>query len=90
MVRYLEADHLVPAVDHLDVAVAGVVEGARVALPDEEDDAGVGARDAPLGGPEANSSLEFDCLDFEQIWVPSLPLTSKQIFNQETIKLKMI
>ena len=90
MVHYLEADHLVPAVDHLDVAVAGVVEGARITLPDEDYDAGVGAADASFGGPEANSQLKFDCLDFEQIWVPSLPLASKQIFNQETIKLKMI
>ena len=63
-VPYLEADHLVPAVDHLDVAVAGVVEGARVALADEEDDAGIGAADARLGGPVAGSAIEFGCSDF--------------------------
>ena len=64
LVAYLEADHLVPAVDHLDVAVAGVVEGARVALADEEDDAGIGATDARLGGPEAGSSIEFSSYRF--------------------------
>ena len=48
-----------PTVDHLDVAVAGVVEGARVALADEEDDAGIGAADARLGGPVAGSAIEF-------------------------------
>ena len=43
-----------PAVDHLDVAVAGVVEGARIALAEEEDDGGVyaGARGGS-GGEEA-------------------------------------
>ena len=59
-VPHLEADHLVPAVDHLDVAVAGVVEGARVALTDEEDDAGVGAADARFRGSVAGSPVEFN------------------------------